>query len=321
MVDSPMEALLKARAERNKITNVFAPRNAVQPDYFTNLAKMIEQKRSDQQRKTVLEGLLRKKAQQRDGLLSEVNKSEQNAMNASINSAVKQGGSIAQRQNSQTAVQSLVGQLTGAAPKKTSFLDNLIRVGSGMGATPGVSFASDFIGSSQRDQAAQAAAEQARANRAIKEADLADKLAYRTRGENRDDRREDRVDSELALKKEVADRNALPKPSAINKPNIKAMEDVIDSLGLNYESLYDSWFNFMAKDDKPNKETAKTALATTALDLQRADPSLIGKTRETLEMAIAILSAEKEKKSAAPVNTGTDASYKPIGSINSKVGN
>ena len=117
------------------------------------------------------------KGQKRDSLLSDVNTSEQGAINASINSAITTGADTAQRQNSQTAVQNFIGQLTGTAPKKTSFLDNLLRVGSGMGQTPGVSFASDFIRSSQRDQAAQAAAEQARANRDLKEADLAAKRA------------------------------------------------------------------------------------------------------------------------------------------------
>ena len=170
----------------------------------------------------------------------------------------------------------------------------------GMGTTPGASFASDLIGSGQRLSARDEAgalrnrAEQAAQQKAATQAKLLEmKQASKQRAEAR-------AIEELNLRKAADERSALPKPSAINKPNIKAMEDVIDSLGLNYENLYDSWFNFMTKDDKPNKETAKTALATTALDLQRADPSLIGKTRETLEMAIAILSGKKEKKSAAP---------------------
>ena len=171
----------------------------------------------------------------------------------------------------------------GGASKKPTFLDNLIRVGSGMGQTPGVSFASDFIGSSQRDKARTAATAEKEANRAIQAADLAEKRAQR--------------DEEFALEKKIAQDNerkfVLGGLSAGEQEN---KNKTIKSLLADNEDI-----DKMVKQGFLGKgENAITSIAQLYTQIERMGG---GKNpRQILLQAVQVLNASKE---AAPVDVNT----------------
>ena len=154
--------------------------------------------------------------------------------------------------------------------------------GRGSGGPIGTSgfnaFLGDFVGSSQdlATQEAKAAADLA--DRSVLEADLADKREYRN--EN------------LRLRQETLDLQRHGKPPSLNKDTIEAMEDYLDTSGLDYTDFYKKWWSWMdlTTGEQPSKETAKTAIASAAVQLQMTDPLLIGNPKEALRQAIKNLS-------------------------------
>ena len=175
----------------------------------------------------------------------------------------------------------------------TAGLRRLGQIFSGMGTTPGASFASDLIGSGQRLSAQDQAgalrnrAEQAARQKAATAAKLLEmQQAYKDRAEGRD------IEA-LDLRKEAAARDKFPKAPAITKAAIQGMEDYIDAMELDFSILYSNWNPL---DPRPRESTVKSTIARTALDLQTRDPELRGNTEAAIRQAVAILS----DKGAAP---------------------
>ena len=221
-----------------------------------------------------------------EGLLSGVEKN----LSTVVNDDIDAGGELArvidartERTKTVADQRNLLEAAIGGASKKPTFLDNLIRVGSGMGQTPGVSFASDFIGSSQRDRARTAATAEKEANRAIKAADLAEKKAQR--------------DEEFALEKKIAEatdkRFVLGGLSAGEQEN---KNKIIRSLLADNEDI-----DKMVKQGFLGKgENAITSIAQLYTQIERMGG---GKNpRQILLQAVQVLNASKE---AAPVDVNT----------------
>ena len=161
--------------------------------------------------------------------------------------------------------------------------------GRGSGAPIGTSgfnaFLGDFVGSSQDLATQEAKAATAQADRDILGEKLAGTQAYRDEGRAIEKQR-------LALAQKKDDRDKFGKAPNLNKNTIEAMEDYLDTSGLDYNDLYKKWWSWMdpTTGEQPSKETAKTAIASAAVQLQMTNPRLIGNPKEALRQAIKNLS-------------------------------
>ena len=167
--------------------------------------------------------------------------------------------------------------------------------GRGSGAPIGTSgfnaFLGDFVGSSQdlATQEAKAAADVA--DRSVLEADLADKREYRN--EN------------LRLRKETLDLQRHGKAPSLNKATIEAMEVILDTSGLDYSALWDNVWDWLPGKDKGEKADARTAIASTALQLQMTNPRLRGNPKEALRQAIKNLSGGQDPSVGPSIRDAT----------------
>ena len=159
--------------------------------------------------------------------------------------------------------------------------------GRGSGAPIGTSgfnaFLGDFVGSSQDLATQEAKAATAQADRDILGEKLAGTQAYRDEGRAIEKQR-------LALAQKKDDRDKFGKAPNLNKNTIEGMEAILDASGLDYSALWDNVWDFLPGKDKGEKADARTAIASTALQIQITTPRLRGNPKEALRQAIENLS-------------------------------
>ena len=222
-----------------------------------------------------------------EGLLSGVQKNLSTVVDDSINAGGEQARVLDARTTRKKTVadqNNMLQAALGTPTKAPTFLDNLIRVGSGMGQTPGVSFASDFIGSSQRDRARTAATSEKEANRAIQAADLAEKRAQRK--------------EEFALEKKIAADNVRKFTlGGLSTGEQENKNKTIKSLLADNEDI-----DKMVKQGFLGKgENAITSIAQLYTQIERLGGDK--NPRQILLQAVQILNSDK-KDAPVDVNTG-----------------